>query len=88
MWICFPPPRILTDTSFMKYWFPAKPSGFGWGPPTHWQGWAFLFEWMALLVAGTRALGASKLSSAVFLLGMIALLLLVIRFKGEPHRLR
>ena len=25
-----------------QYWFPAKRRGWGWGPPTVWQGWAVL----------------------------------------------
>jgi hypothetical protein len=70
----------------MDYWFPAKPSGLGWGPPTKWQGWAFLFGWMFLLTAGTRSLGYG-FHSLVFIGGMIAVLLLVISFKGEPRRL-
>jgi hypothetical protein len=70
----------------MNYWFPAKPSGLGWGPPTKWQGWAFLFGWILLLLAGTRSLGYG-FPSLVFLGGMIAVLLLVISFKGEPRRL-
>jgi len=71
----------------MEYWFPAKPSGLGWGPPTKWQGWAFLFGWILLLVAGTRSVGSARLPSLVFFGGMLAVLLLVISFKGEPRRL-
>lgn len=72
----------------MNYWFPAKPSGLGWGPTTNWQGWAFLVGWIALLLAGAQSLGYASLSSVVFLGGMIAVLLLVIQFKGEPRRLQ
>ena len=69
----------------MDYWFPAKPSGLGWGPPTKWQGWLFLAVWIGLLIAGTRSLG--NVSSVVFFGGMIAVMLLVIFFKAEPRRL-
>jgi hypothetical protein len=69
----------------MDYWFPSKPSGFGWGPPTKWQGWAFLVGWIGLLVSGSRILGYSNFTSIVFLIGMIAVLALVIHFKGEPR---
>jgi hypothetical protein len=69
----------------VEYWFPAKRSGFGWGLPTGWQGWLFLVCRVALLVAGTQALGDSSLSSLVFFGGMIAVVLLVIFFKGEPR---
>jgi hypothetical protein len=71
----------------MDYWFPAKRSGLGWGPPTKWQGWAFVIGWIGLLVVGTRSLGYANLPSFVFFGGMIAVMLLVISFKGEPRRL-
>jgi len=70
----------------MYYWFPAKSSGFGWGPPTKWQGWVFLAVWVALLIAGTRSLERLNLSSLVFFGGMIAVMLLVIFFKAEPRQ--
>jgi hypothetical protein len=71
----------------MDYWFPAKRSGFGWGPPTKWQGWLFLFGWIFVLAGGTRSLGYESFRSLVFFGGMIAVMLLVISFKGEPRRL-
>jgi hypothetical protein len=33
-----------------KYWFPAKRYGWGWGPPTSWQGWAVLAVYVAFVV--------------------------------------
>ena len=71
----------------MDYWFPAKSSGLGWGPPTKWQGWVFLAVWIGLLIAGTRSLGRLNLSSVVFFGGMIAVMLLGIFFKAEPRRM-
>ena len=71
----------------MNYWFPAKPSGLGWGPPTKWQGWGFLVGWIALLLSGSQVL-ESSMSSLMFFAGMMAVLILVIFFKGEPRRLR
>ena len=71
----------------MNYWFPAKPSGLGWGPPTKWQGWVFLISWIALLLSGSKVLETS-LSALVFLVGMLAILALVIFFTAEPRRLR
>jgi len=67
----------------MKYWFPAKPSGFGWGPPTSWQGWAFLVGWIGVLLFGSPVLGSNTLSAFMFFVGMTAVLMLVIFFKGE-----
>jgi hypothetical protein len=72
----------------MDYWFPARPSGFGWGPPVKWSGWIFLVGWGLLLVSGIRATGGPSFSSVVFLTGMIGLLLVVLFFKGERRRLR
>ena len=87
-----PRPSWLTildceDLSAMDYWFPAKRSGLGWGPPTKWQGWVFLVLWIGLLIAGTRSLGRLNLSSVIFFGGMIAVVILVIVFKGEPRKL-
>jgi hypothetical protein len=71
----------------VDYWFPVKPSGLGWGPPTKWQGWTFLIGWIALLLSGSKVLDTST-SALVFFAGMIAILSLVIFFKAEPRRLR
>src|ERR1019366_10065186 len=32
-----------------QYWFPAKRYGWGWGPPTMWQGWVVLIVWFAAI---------------------------------------
>jgi hypothetical protein len=65
-----------------NYWFPKKRFGWGWGPPRNVQGWAVLTGWIVLLSTGTRALpGFAKV---VFFLGMLALLGLILYFKGEP----
>lgn len=72
----------------MDYWFPAKASGLGWGPPTKWQGWVFLALWVGLLIAGTRSFGRPNFSSVTFFGGMIAVVILVIVFKGQPRKLR
>ena len=71
----------------MNYWFPAKPSGFGWGPPTNWQGLAFLVCWTGVLLFGSPVL-ESTMSPFMFFVGMTAVLVLVIFFKGEPSPLR
>lgn len=39
------------------FWFPAKRYGWGWGPPTRWQGWVVMGVYVLLLA----------LSAAVFL---------------------
>jgi hypothetical protein len=67
------------------YWFPAKRSGFGWGPPTTWQGVLFFAAWLAVLL-GVSLFLKNEGSDAplVFIGGMISLLLVVLYFKGEP----
>lgn len=34
-----------------RYWFPAKCYGWGWGPPSTWQGWVVLGVYVGLLIA-------------------------------------
>src|SRR5258708_30200028 len=38
-----------------QYWFPAKRYGWGWGPPTSWQGWTVLVVWFAALLIAALA---------------------------------
>jgi len=38
--------------SDVRYWFPAKRYGWGWGFPITWQGWAAFIAFLILLVAG------------------------------------
>ena len=63
-----------------NYWFPKK--RYGWGPPRKLQGWTVLIGWIVLLTIGMRSLPG--LSGIVFFIGMIALLGLIVYFKGEP----
>jgi hypothetical protein len=35
-----------------KYWFPAKRHGWGWGPPSAWQGWVVLLTYITLVLGG------------------------------------
>ena len=35
-----------------KYWFPAKCYGWGWGPPSTWQGWIVLAGYLLLMIPG------------------------------------
>jgi len=71
------------------YWFPAKRHGWGWGPPANWQGWTFLLGWCAIVIPLSPLLVERSFSAfALFLAGMIALLILVCYLKGEPPRWR
>jgi len=67
------------------YWFPAKRYGWGWGPPTRWQGWAVLIVWfVAIAVAAALLMPAHLVAFLGFNLLMIVLLLLICYAKGEP----
>jgi hypothetical protein len=73
-----------------EYWFPAKRYGWGWGPPTAWQGWAVLGGYIAAISALPFLVPPDRqpvaFGSAVFLL--TAALILVCYAKGEPPRWR
>jgi uncharacterized membrane protein YhaH (DUF805 family) len=68
-----------------RYWFPAKRYGWGWGPPTAWQGWVILLVWLAAMAAGLLFLMPRHLVGfLVFDLVMTILLLVICYAKGEP----
>jgi hypothetical protein len=68
-----------------QYWFPAKRFGWGWGPPTKWQGWAVLVGWLAIIgTAAARLLPVHWVGFLVINLLMVLLLLIICYWKGEP----
>ena len=72
-----------------KYWFPAKRYGWGWGPPSTWQGWLVVVVWLAAFVAVCRFLPpVSPLLLGAALLVVSIPLALVLRWKGEPTQWR
>jgi len=75
-------------TNDRSYWFAAKSYGIGWTLPVTWQGWVTVFMYLALLVVGLEALPASP-QRVVYLIGITALLVAVVVWKGErPFRWR
>ena len=73
-----------------QIWFPAKKYGWGWGPPSTWQGWVVFAVWLALLVTGCVLLAPTR-NVALFigyavLLGIA--LIVVCLIKGETPRWR
>jgi uncharacterized membrane protein YhaH (DUF805 family) len=67
------------------YWFPAKRFGWGWGPPTRWQGWAVLIGWLAAIAVGAiRLMPAHLVGFLCFILLMTVLFLWICYVKGEP----
>ena len=74
-----------TNARDNPYWFPAKRYGWGWGPPTMWQGWAVLIVWFAAIaIAALLLMPVHLVAFLVFDLVMIVLLLLICYAKGEP----
>jgi len=73
-----------------KYWFPAKRYGWGWGPPSAWQGWAVLAIYVALVLGGIPLLQAtgSNLMYAAYVLLLTAALILICWLTGERPRWR
>jgi hypothetical protein len=68
-----------------RYWFPAKRYGWGWGPPTMWQGWAVLIVWFAAIAtAALLMIPAHLVAFLVFNLVMVVVLLFICYAKGEP----
>lgn len=73
-----------------RYWFPAKKYGWGWGPPTVWQGWAVFAGYFALLGGALlfidlpRHVAGFTVYALLLTLGLIA----VCWLKGEPPRWR
>jgi hypothetical protein len=74
----------------MKYWFPAKRYGWGWGLPSSWQGWVVLAGYFGLL--GVDALLFRPDRELQLFLAVVTfltvLLVVVCWLKGEPPRWR
>ena len=73
-----------------KYWFPAKRYGWGWGPPSVWQGWVVIAVFAALVLVGAITV-LSTYGSLIFIAYTVLLclgLVAVCWLKGEPHRWR
>jgi hypothetical protein len=69
-----------------RYWFPAKQYGWGWGPPSSWQGWVVLIAFFVLLAASAYVfLPAQRITAFVVCSFVLALILTAIcAAKGEP----
>ena len=72
------------------YWFPAKRHGWGWGPPTAWQGWVVMAVFALLLLGGALWLlpGAGRGAFVAYAAFLCAVLVGVCWAKGEPPRWR
>jgi hypothetical protein len=74
----------------LKYWFPAKRHGWGWGLPCRWQGWVVLAAYVLFLIGGAIVLGPGAHLAAylIYVIALSVILLVVAWLKGEPPRWR
>ncbi len=73
-----------------RYWFPAKRYGWGWGPPSSWQGWVVLVVFVGLVIAGIFLFQpkADPVPYIIYATVLGALFFVVCWLKGEPPRWR
>ncbi|MBV8820792.1 MAG: hypothetical protein JO022_20695 [Acidobacteriaceae bacterium] len=74
----------------VRYWFPAKRYGWGWGLPITWEGWAVFAAFIGLVIAGAIIVppGRSTAGFIAYVLVLVALFASVCWWKGEPPRWR
>jgi hypothetical protein len=73
-----------------RYWFAAKRYGWGWGLPLTWEGWAVYALWFAAFLIVIPFLGfrVHRLEHVAVVVGMVAILIGICYWKGEPPRWR
>jgi hypothetical protein len=68
------------------YWFPAKKSGWGWGRPTSWHGWAVLLVFATFVVGGIPLIQVryGNLAYLAYVVVCDAILVAICWLTGEP----
>ena len=79
---------MVSPEKVPKYWFPAKRRGWGWGPPSAWQGWVVLLAYVALALAGIPWIQVREgnLAYVAYLVALTLALVAVCWLTGEPPR--
>jgi hypothetical protein len=74
----------------IKYWFPAKAYGWGWGLPSVWQAWMTIVLYLLLIALSVYIFPpAEQLFLFIFSVIVLSVLLIVICWiKGEPPKWR
>jgi hypothetical protein len=68
-----------------RYWFPAKRMGWGWGPPSTWEGWVVVVAFLVSLAASAGRLLPEDSARFALVAAITSGVLIVICFvKGEP----
>jgi hypothetical protein len=73
-----------------RYWFAAKRYGWGWGLPLTWEGWVVFAVWLGIFLATIPLLRPQHhlVECVLFVVAMVAVLIGVCYWKGEPPRWR
>ena len=73
-----------------KYWFPAKCYGWGWGPPSTWQGWIVLAGYLLLMIPGITIIDpiVNMINYLLYTTVLTAIFIFICWRKGEPPRWR
>lgn len=74
----------------IRYWFPAKRYGWGWGPPATWQGWVVIAVFVVLVLLGLPLFPPERELPALLLYFLVlnGALFAVCWRTGEPPRWR
>jgi hypothetical protein len=77
-------------SSKLKYWFPAKRYGWGWGLPNCWQGWLVIVIYLlGIAAAGIFLAATNQMVAFLLAVGLLTAGLIVVCYlKGEPTRWR
>ena len=73
-----------------RFWFRAKTYGWGWGPPSTWEGWVVMLVYIALIPAAVAVFPPDR-NMPAFLASMFGLsgaLIAICWWTGEPPRWR
>ena len=74
---------------YVRYWFPAKRYGWGWGFPITWQGWAIFVAFLVLVAVGAAVIPKHSLAGFIAYAVVLSVLFAgVCWWKGEPPQWR
>jgi hypothetical protein len=73
-----------------RYWFPMKTYGWGWGPPSTWEGWLVTLSYLVLLAVTPFLFPPDRNMPGVLasVYGLTGILIAICWWKGEPPRWR
>jgi hypothetical protein len=80
----------MPSDQVVRYWFPAKRYGWGWGLPRIWEGWVTLSGFFGLLGVGLIVVPPrqSMIGFVAWVAVLTVMLIAICAWKGEPPRWR